>query len=37
MEDDTVTPTPAEGVEGEEGDEKELDMIEDAFDDVDNL
>lgn len=40
MEDDTVTPGPAaEGADGEEGEEKEVDpdVLEDTFDDVDNL
>lgn len=39
MDDDTVTPGPAAGADGEEGEEKEIDpdMLEDTFDDVDNL
>lgn len=38
MDEDTVTP-PADGGEGEEGDEKEVDpdVLEDTFDDVDPL
>jgi|GEM_PF-2698003 hypothetical protein len=40
MEDDTVSPgAAADGAEGEEGEENEVDpdMVEDSFDDVDNL